>query len=132
MRAEWFTDNERPARRAAGYLLDVPGMAAPSVYALNQRAASMLTTELLNYVCAFRPTATMILESWREARIQRADRSNFPEMPDPECPVCGFYAGALDTEPLPRPTALQGKVDTPVEAGLKVVRLSSINHDDSL
>jgi len=93
------------SRRIAGYVIDQPQMATPSVYALNQRAASLLVTELLNYVCSWRPTATMVSESWRDGAVQRADRENFPEGPDPECPVCGFYSGTGNTEPLPRPRA---------------------------
>lgn len=36
------------AKRQAGYVLDDPNVPAPSVYALNLRAAGLLTTELLN------------------------------------------------------------------------------------
>jgi hypothetical protein len=103
-----FLDREtQQARAAAGYCLDDPGVSAPSVYALNLRSAGLLTTELLNFVCGFRPTATMILESWREGRFQRSDRMNFPEQSSPECPICNFYAGAADTESIPRPWAQQ-------------------------
>jgi ThiF family protein len=108
-----FMDREtRQARAAAGYVIDDPDVSAPSVYALNLRAAGLLTTELLNFVCGFRPTATMISESWREGRFQRSDRTNFPEQPNPECPLCNFYAGAADTESLPRPWVQQ--CDKPV------------------
>jgi ThiF family len=100
------------ARAAAGYVIDDPDVSAPSVYALNLRSAALLTTELLNYVCGFRPTATMISESWRHGRFQRSDRMNFPEQPSPECPICNFYAGAADTDSLPRPWAEQ--CDKPV------------------
>jgi hypothetical protein len=100
------------ARAASGYVIDDPSVSAPSVYAVNLRSAGLLTTELLNYVCGFRPTATMISESWRAGRFQRADRLNFPEQPSPECPLCNFYAGAADTESLPRPWAEQ--YDKPV------------------
>lgn len=99
-------------RRAAGYVIDDPSVSAPSVYALNLRSAGLLTTELLNFVCGFRPTATMISESWREGRFQRADRMNFPEQPSPECPICNFYAGAADNECLPRSSRMQS--DKPV------------------
>ncbi|MDQ3958991.1 MAG: hypothetical protein M3255_01555 [Pseudomonadota bacterium] len=100
------------ARAAAGYVIDDLSVSAPSVYALNLRSAGLLTTELLNYVCGFRPTATMISESWRAGRFQRADKMNFPEQPSPECPLCNFYAGAADTESLPRPWSQQ--LDKPV------------------
>jgi hypothetical protein len=100
------------ARAASGYVIDDPSVSAPSVYALNLRSAGLLTTELLNYVCGFRPTATMISESWRHSRFQRSDRLNFPEQLSPECPICNFYAGAADTESLPRPWAEQ--LDKPV------------------
>jgi molybdopterin/thiamine biosynthesis adenylyltransferase len=99
-------------RRAAGYVIDDPDVSAPSVYALNLRSAGLLITELLNFVCGFRPTATMISESWRHGRFQRSDRMNFPEQPSPECPICNFYAGAADTDSLPRPWAEQ--CDKPV------------------
>lgn len=98
------------SRRAAGYVLDMPQAATPSVYALNQRAAALLTTEFLNWVCGWRPTATTISESWRDGTFQRADRANFPEGPDPECPVCSYYSGACGTEPLPRPLAHRAHV----------------------
>ncbi len=94
------------SRRAAGYVLDAPAARTPSVYAVNQRAAALLETELLNYFCGWRPTATMISESWRAGTFQRADRENFPETPDPECPICSYYAGVAQTEPLPRPRAM--------------------------
>lgn len=94
------------ARRNAGYVQDQPQMSAPSVYALNQRAASMLMTELLNYICGWRALSTSIMESWRGGRTERLDRDNFPEVSDPECPVCGYYAGAADSEELPRPNSM--------------------------
>ncbi len=95
------------ARAAAGYVIDDPDVSAPSVYALNLRAAGLLTTELLNYVCGFRPASSMISESWRQGRFQRADRLNFPELPHSECPLCNIYAGAADTQSLPRPWSQQ-------------------------
>ncbi len=95
------------ARAAAGYVIDDPDVSAPSVYALNLRAAGLLTTELLNYVCGFRPTATIISESWRNGIFQRSDRLNFPELPHSECPLCNIYAGAADTQSLPRPWSQQ-------------------------
>jgi hypothetical protein len=67
--------------------------------------------ELLNYICGWRATATMISESWREGSFQRVDRDNFPEGPDSECPVCGYYAGSGDTEPLPKPRAFRAQGD---------------------
>lgn len=93
------------ARRQAGYVNDQPQLSAPSVYGLNQRAASLMMMELLNYICGWRPLATSITESWREGRFERLSRDFFPETSDPECPVCGYYAGAVDTEALPRPRA---------------------------
>jgi molybdopterin/thiamine biosynthesis adenylyltransferase len=99
-----FTDPATLASmRQAGYVIDNKEISAPSVYSLNLRSASLLTTELLNYICAFRPTATIISESWKEGRFQRSDRANFPETPHPECPICNYYAGAATTEPLPQP-----------------------------
>ena len=91
------------SKRSAGYVVDNPDIETPSVYVLNLRSASVLVTELLNYICGWRPPATVIYESWREGNIQRCDRGNFPEGPDPECPICGYFAGVGDTEALPRP-----------------------------
>lgn len=91
------------ARRNAGYVTDQSQISSPSVYALNQRAASMMMTELLNYICGWRPLATSITESWRCVQLERLGRDIFPETPDHECPVCGYYSGAGDTETLPRP-----------------------------
>jgi molybdopterin/thiamine biosynthesis adenylyltransferase len=93
--------------RRAGYVSDQPEITAPSVYALNQRAVGLVITEFLNWVCAWRPTATLVAESWACGTIQRADRTNFPEGPDPECPACGYYAGAGSSETLPRPAAFR-------------------------
>jgi len=91
------------ARRQAGYVNEQPDVSAPSVYGLNQRIASLLVIELLNYVCNWRPLATSIIESWRDGSFERLSRDNFPEKPDVECAVCGYYAGATNTERLPRP-----------------------------
>lgn len=98
----------RRMKRAAGYVMDRPDVSAPSVYALNQRSVSTLIAEFMNYFCAWRPTATSILESWRHSRFQRADRDNFPEGPARDCPTCGFRAGVGDSEILPRPSAHDG------------------------
>ena len=95
------------SQRNAGYVSEMPQAAAPSVYALNQRAASLLVTEFLNHVCGWRAAATTISESWRDGTFRRADRSNFPEGPDPECPVCSYYAGSGSSEPLPRPRSFR-------------------------
>lgn len=126
----------RNAKRAAGYVIDVPDITAPSVYFLNQLAASVLVTEFLNYVCGWRPTATMGTERWRRAFCQRleeekclecphrsderncprgpyrVDRRTFPETPHPECPTCSYYAGAGSTEALPRPGEFRTKTGT--------------------
>ena len=91
------------ARREAGYVIDMPQAETPSVYAINQRAAALLVMELLNHVCGWRPLATSINESWRYGTFERLSRDIFPEKPDPECPICSYYAGAGQTEPLPRP-----------------------------
>lgn len=101
----------RRMKRAAGYVVDKPEMSAPSVYALNQRAASVLMAEFMNFMCGWRPMATSILESWRQGRTQRADRSNFPESHAHDCPTCGFRAGMGNAETLPRPSS--GLVEFP-------------------
>ena len=106
--AEAFMD-ERTARahRAAGYVAGHQELDAPSVYALNLRAAGLLVTEFLNYVCGWRPTAVVISESWQSGSFMRLDRENFPETINPDCPVCNHYAGAGNTEILPRPRLFQ-------------------------
>lgn len=91
------------ARRNAGYVIDIPQANTPSVYAINQRAASLLVTELLNYICEWRPLATSITESWRHGTFERLSRDIFPEKPNPDCAICSYYAGAGSSEPLPRP-----------------------------
>jgi hypothetical protein len=101
-----FLDPLTAAERCrAGYVTEQPEIAAPSVYALNQRSVGMAVTEFLNWVCGWRPTATVVSESWRRGTLERADRENFPERPDPDCAVCGYLAGAGPSEPLPRPAA---------------------------
>jgi molybdopterin/thiamine biosynthesis adenylyltransferase len=92
------------SRRSAGYVENRPEItAAASAYALNLRAASTLSTELLNWVCGHRPLATAVAEFWATGRHQRSDRANHPEAPDPRCPVCAQLLGAGDHAELPRP-----------------------------
>lgn len=110
VRDVFLDDATAHSRRAAGYVIDQPQATSPSVYFVNQRASSLLVQELLNYVCGWRATATTISESWRNGVFQRTDRGNFPETPDPECPVCSYYAGAADVEPLPRPRPFRQQV----------------------
>ena len=99
-----FTDEHTmSALRAAGYVRDEPA-GAPSVYSLNQQAASMLMTEFLNFVCGWRPTATVAYEKWRSCEKRRLDRSGFPETPAPDCPVCSYYLATGSSEPLPAPS----------------------------
>lgn len=80
--------------RSAGYVVDAPTEGAPSSYLLNQRCAATVTTELLNFLTGWRPLSTVISESWRTGKIQRADRENFPEAPDDDCPLCSLRLGA--------------------------------------
>ncbi|SDI84591.1 HesA/MoeB/ThiF family protein [Propionivibrio dicarboxylicus] len=93
------------ARRNAGYVTEQPEISAPNVYAINQRSASLLGMELLNYICGWQPMATSILESWKSGIHERLSRKVFPEPPHPSCPICGYYAGVGDAEKLPRPRA---------------------------
>ena len=106
----FLDDATAQSRRMAGYVMDQPMITTPSVYAINQRGASQLVLELLNYLCNWRPTARIISESWKLGHFQRCDSNNFPETSDQECPVCSYYAGAVDTEPLPKPRAFQHKL----------------------
>lgn len=92
------------AQRRAGYVVDRPDLAAAaSAYPLNQRAAGTLSTELLNWLCGFRPLATCVAEFWADGRGQRSDRSNHPEVPSPTCAACARLLGVGDRAPLPRP-----------------------------
>jgi hypothetical protein len=104
------------ARRQAGYVSGRPEAVTPSVYALNQRAVGLAVGEFLNWICGWRPAATVITESWMNGTFQRADRDNFPEGPDPACTVCGYLAGSGASEPLPRPAAF---VATSVPTAIK-------------
>lgn len=90
------------ARRAAGYVIDQPAMSTPSAYVLNQRTAALGVQEVMNFVAGWRPTATVVREQWTAGTFQRADRDNFPEEPDPECPVCSLRIGRGWSIPLPR------------------------------
>jgi len=91
-------------RKAAGYVQDRPEIiAAASAYALNLGAVAILNTELMNWICGFRPLATCASERWRDGWHQRSDRANHPEKPDPECPACGALLGAGEHAELPRP-----------------------------
>lgn len=90
------------ARRAAGYVIDRPEMATPSAYSLNQRTAALGVQELMNFLSGWRPTATVIREQWATGALQRADRDNYPERPDPDCPMCSLRIGRGWSVPLPR------------------------------
>ena len=91
------------SQRRAGYVVDRPEIAAAaSAYPLNQRAAGTLATELLNWLCGFRPLATCAAEFWADGRQQRSDRANHPEAPSRTCAACALL-GAGDQTPLPRP-----------------------------
>lgn len=103
------------ARRNAGYVIDIPQANTPSVYAINQRAASLLVTELLNYICKWRPLATSITESWRHGTFERLSRDIFPEKPNPDCAICSYYAGAGSSEPLPRPLPYRKQASSIIE-----------------
>lgn len=89
-------------RRAAGYMRNRPDLSTPSAYMLNQRTAALAVQELTNFLMGWRPTATVFMERWQSGALQRADRANYPEGPDPECPVCSFRIGAGWSLPLPR------------------------------
>jgi molybdopterin-synthase adenylyltransferase len=109
-----FLDERTAAElRQAGYVTGQPDVVTPSVYALNRRSVGLVVTEFLNWVCGWRPAATVVSESWRHGTMQRADRGNFPEPPDPNCLLCGYLAGAGSTEPLPRPAAFAPAPRTP-------------------
>lgn len=96
-------------RRRAGYVEDRPDVAAPSAYPLNLHAVSELLTEVMNFVCGFRPLATCSLGRW-SGSYQRADRSNFPEGPDPSCAICGPLLGCGDGAEMPRPAPNDGRI----------------------
>ncbi|MGH8584397.1 MAG: HesA/MoeB/ThiF family protein [Gammaproteobacteria bacterium] len=93
----------RAARAAAGYVTGAPELSAPSVYALNLRISSLLLTELLNYFAGYRRTATTYYDSWRNDLARRFDGDSFDDRPSEDCPVCSYYHGRGDTEPLPTP-----------------------------
>lgn len=96
-----FSDRDTMSQlRVAGYVKD-NDVSAPSVYMLNQSAASMLLTEFLNFVCAWRPTTTVAYEKWRSGEKRRLDRDVYPNRPGDQCPVCTYYLGAGSTESLP-------------------------------
>lgn len=111
-------------RRAAGYIDGRPDIvSSASTYPLNMRAVSTLSTELLNWICGFRPLGTCVLEKWRDGKYQRSDRVNHPEHPDPNCPSCGAVLGAADGAKLPRPPR-EGQAARLVEDARTIVRAS--------
>jgi hypothetical protein len=73
------------------------------VYALNLRISSLLLTELLNYFAGYRRTATTYYDSWRNDLVRRFDGDSFADRPAEDCPVCSYYHGRGDSEPLPAP-----------------------------
>lgn len=97
----------RQARTGTGYVINAPEPGAPSVYALNLRASSILLTELLNYFSGFRPSATTCYDSWRNDLARRFDASSFEDRPAEDCPNCSFYLGRGDLERLPIPGVAQ-------------------------
>jgi molybdopterin/thiamine biosynthesis adenylyltransferase len=94
-------------RKSAGYVENRPEIAAVSAYPLNLRAVGTLITELLNWVCGFRPVATCVAERWQDGWQQRSDRQSHPERPDPACFNCSQLFGAADRAELPRPSSLE-------------------------
>ena len=106
VRRELTDEVTAEALRASGYVKDLPDVrAAASAYALNMRAVSLLTIELTNWVCDFRPLATTVAEWWSAGKIQRSDRSNHPEQPSSACTTCSCLLGVGDQAELPRPPA---------------------------
>lgn len=101
----------RTARKAAGYVADAPEISAPSVYALNLRISSLLLTELLNYFAGYRRTATTYYDSWRNDLARRFDGDSFADRPAEDCPVCSYYHGRGDSEPLPSPGGDAERID---------------------
>jgi ThiF family len=89
-------------RRNAGYIVDQPKAVAPSAYALNMRTASLLVTELLNYFTAWRPVATLAVESWNRGTLQRWDRETVPETSQASCGLCGIRTGVGYAIPMPK------------------------------
>jgi molybdopterin/thiamine biosynthesis adenylyltransferase len=90
-------------RQASGYVVDSPEAAAPSVYPLNLRATGLILGEFMNWICGWRPLATVVSEHWNTGKIERSDRENFPCNPAPDCPICSFYAGIGFSQSLPSP-----------------------------
>lgn len=88
---------------AAGYIRNHPEVASPSVMPLNMQAASAMLIELHNLVTAFHPLARYTRMDWlnTDSQTLRADSSNFPEGPSPDCLNCAGFLGAGDSEPLP-------------------------------
>jgi hypothetical protein len=70
---------------------------------LNMQAASALLIELHNLATGFHPLARYTRLDWLDPNSQtvRADSSNFPELPSPDCLNCAGFLGTGDSEPLP-------------------------------
>jgi len=90
-------------KQSAGYVLDRPEIAAPSVYGLNMACSAALMQEFTDYLCGWRPVTTNSLTEWRANRHDRVDRETYPSWPAKDCPTCGFRSGLGGEEPLPRP-----------------------------
>jgi hypothetical protein len=93
----------RANRLASGYIKNHPEIASPSVMPLNMQAASALLIELHNLATGFHPLARYTYLDWlqTDSQIVRADRTNFPERPSPDCLNCAGFLGTGDSEPLP-------------------------------
>lgn len=87
----------------AGYVAGQSNAAAPSVYALNLMASGRLTTEIINWICGYRPFATTVFIRWKDGVEERTDRANFPEGPTCDCYLCNHLLGTGDSERIPVP-----------------------------
>ena len=93
--------------RHRGYITGEEEAKAASVYALNLQASGALMTELINYLCGFRFTATTLYSDFSSDTYQRTDRIIYPgNKPGVDCPVCSHYTGLGDQESLPFFTTL--------------------------
>ncbi|MDR3212976.1 MAG: ThiF family adenylyltransferase [Azoarcus sp.] len=108
-----FYERKRPAaflsmetlaeQRAAGYILDEPEAASPSIYFLNMQTVSTLIRELMNWFCGWTPPAINVFQRSDDTRAERLDLNAEASLVRPRdtCPVCGTLLGRCQEDELP-------------------------------
>lgn len=106
-------------QREAGYVQNQSAeIPAPAIYPLNLQVVGLLMIELLNWLCG-RTFAHSIYHRSDRNLIERLDRTNYPEGPAEDCPLCSTLLGKCFENKLPSRGG---------EVGLSNIIPEEINH----